>query len=58
MNKFIQAILQHTFIEHFPYADTALGSEKRVVHKTHNTPAHGTCGFISKNRQERFQKSQ
>ena len=58
MNKFIQAILQHTFIEHFPYADTALGSEKKVVQKTHNTPAHAPCGFIRKNRQERFQKSQ
>ena len=39
MNKLIQVILQRTFIEHFLYADTVPGSEKKVVHKTNNIPA-------------------
>lgn len=29
MNKLIQVILQRTFIEHFLYADTVPGSEKK-----------------------------
>lgn len=33
MNKLIQVIFQHTFIEHFLYANTILGSEKKVGQK-------------------------
>lgn len=38
VNKLIRAIPQHTFIKQCLYGNV-LGSEKKVVHKTNNTPA-------------------